>query len=53
MNDDTKARRIDAEQQNAYVRPGNGQPVRAQIDTYRYFKEKVEREEGQPTVRAG
>ena len=51
LNDNTRARLIDADQQNAYVR--NGQPVRAQIDTYRYFKEKVEREEVQPTVRAG
>ncbi|MCH8963197.1 MAG: hypothetical protein IH820_18255 [Bacteroidetes bacterium] len=53
MNDDIKARRIDADQQNAYVQTGNDHSVRAQIDTYRYFKEKVEREEVQPTVRAG
>ena len=47
MNDNTKARLIDADQENAYVRPGNGPSVREQIDTYRYFKEKVERVEVQ------
>ena len=53
QTDNTKARHIDAEQQNAYVRNGNGHSVRAQIDTYRYFKEKAERGEAQPTVSAG
>ena len=42
--DNTNARIIDAEQQNAYVQTDNGQQVRAQIDTYRYFKEKIARE---------
>ncbi|MCH8963200.1 MAG: LLM class flavin-dependent oxidoreductase [Bacteroidetes bacterium] len=51
--DNTKARLIDADQQNAYVRNGNGQSVRAQIDTYRYFKEKVEREAVQQGASAG
>ena len=53
QTDNTKARLIDADQQNAFVHPGNGQRVRAQIDTYRYFKEKVEREEVQQGVSAG
>ncbi len=40
--DNTSARLIDAEQQNAFVPTGNGHRVRAQIDAYRYFKEKLE-----------
>ena len=53
LNDNTRARLIDADQQNAYVRNGNGQSVRAQIDTYRYFKEKAEREAVQQGASAG
>ncbi len=41
LADNTSARVIDAGQQNAFVSTGNGQQIRAQVDTYRYFKEKV------------
>lgn len=41
LSDNTKARRIDAEQSNAYVKNGE-KPVRAQVDIYRFLKEKVE-----------
>lgn len=39
--DNTRARIIDAEQRNAYVRADDAKAVRAQIDSYRYFEEKV------------
>ena len=44
LADNTSARIIDAEQQNAYVQTDNGQQVRAQVDTYRYFKEQGKQE---------
>ena len=40
LSDNTKARRIDAEQSNAYKREGE-QPVRAQWDIYQFLREKV------------
>ena len=39
LRDNTKARRIDAQQSNAYVREGE-KPVRAQVEIYRFLKEK-------------
>ncbi|MCB9293531.1 MAG: polyphosphate kinase 1 [Lewinellaceae bacterium] len=40
LRDNTKARRIDAEQTNAYKEEGE-QPVRAQLEIYRFLKEKA------------
>lgn len=40
--DDTKARLLDAEQQNHYVRTAGGPRVRAQVDTYRMLQEQAE-----------
>ena len=40
LSDNTKARRIDAEQSNAYKREGE-QPVRAQWDIYQFLRENV------------
>ncbi|MCB0561263.1 MAG: polyphosphate kinase 1 [Phaeodactylibacter sp.] len=40
LNDNTKARWIDAEQSNAYKK-NNGLPVRAQWDTYAFLREKA------------
>lgn len=41
LNDNIKARRIDATQSNTYREEGD-QPVRAQLDTYRFLRKKVE-----------
>ena len=41
LRDNTKARRIDLEAQNAYVEGGT-EPVRAQLGTYRYYEAKLE-----------
>ena len=37
--DTTKARVIDAEQTNAYVRRGNRKKIRSQVETYNYLKQ--------------
>jgi polyphosphate kinase len=40
-SDNTRARIIDADQSNAYVRPSEGEPLcRAQYDLYAYLQQK-------------
>ena len=42
LKDNTKARIIDAKQQNAFVHRASGEPaVRAQVDTYRHFASMI------------
>lgn len=42
LNDNVKARLIDRSEQNIYRRSNSDVPVRAQIDTYFYYKRKLE-----------
>lgn len=42
LNDNVKARIIDREDQNQYRRTGGDIPVRAQLETYFYFKRKLD-----------
>lgn len=44
LNDNVKARIIDKDNLNEYKRTGNDIPVRAQLETYFYFKRKLELE---------
>ena len=41
LNDNTKARYIDANQSNSYVAQNGSKQVRAQIDTYEMLKNKI------------
>ncbi len=43
LNDNVKARIIDAEHKNEYVKGGNGIPVQSQVETYYYFKRQQEK----------
>ncbi|ENY70817.1 polyphosphate kinase, partial [Aeromonas diversa CDC 2478-85] len=46
-NDTTKARVIDAEQKNEYVKRGNRRKLRSQVAIYEYLKQCEEKQGGQ------
>ena len=50
--DNTKARTVNCEEQNAYVGGDGAAPVRAQLDTYRYYKAKLEAPERAGTAKS-